>query len=232
VSGAARTRQERVYGEMRADILGGHLAPGEKLPFAELCKRHDASVGVVREVLSRLVEQGLVVATPQQGFNVVNISMTDLRHLTEARVLVETLTLKQAVGRGALEWESDVLAVHHRLARTPMMDDQDPPRMREEWSAIHAEFHDTLLRGCGNPRLCTIAGSLRDAAELYRRWSVTLVKGAQKRDIPAEHKALMEAVLARDTGLAVRLLTEHIECTTRLLLESQAALEGAVGSDD
>jgi DNA-binding GntR family transcriptional regulator len=60
--GAAPTRGEGVYARLRGDILAGHLQPGSRLPFAKLCARYGTSVGVLREGLSRLVEQGLVHA--------------------------------------------------------------------------------------------------------------------------------------------------------------------------
>ena len=55
---------------MRSDILSGRLTPGAKLPFAELAARYGGSTSVIREGLTRLVEQGLVQAEPQHGFRV------------------------------------------------------------------------------------------------------------------------------------------------------------------
>jgi DNA-binding GntR family transcriptional regulator len=71
---------------------------------------------------------------------------------------------------------------------------------------------------CDSPILRDICRSLYDASEFYRRWTYS-VPGAV-RDIPGEHRALMEAALARDTERAVALLTEHFERTTRTVLAS------------
>ena len=49
---AAPTRTEQVYARMRPDILGGHLTPGAKLPFAELVARYGGSTSVIREGLT------------------------------------------------------------------------------------------------------------------------------------------------------------------------------------
>ena len=86
--------------ELGADILGGRPRPGDKLPFADLCARYDTSVGVMREGLSRLVAQGLVVNEPQVGFRVIPLSTEDLRQLTEARVYVEGRVLELAIAAG------------------------------------------------------------------------------------------------------------------------------------
>lgn len=211
------TRQQAVYEQLRSEILSGNLQPGQRLRFAELVARCDTSVGVLREALARLAEQGLVRSEPQRGFLVTPISRQDLIHLTEARREIETLTLRRAIAEGDLRWESDVLSAHHRLTGTAIADDGDPRTMSDEWAQAHADFHDTLLAGCGNPRLIEIARDLRAAAELYRRLSVQ-VAGKGSRDIAAEHKAIADAVLAREAEHAAALLAAHIDRTAATLL--------------
>ena len=216
--GAAPTRSEDVYSRLRGDILAGRLRPGSRLPFAELCARYGTSVGVVREGLSRLTEQALVVAEPQLGYRVKSVSSQDLQHLTDARVEIETLVVRSAIEAGDLAWESSVVAAHHTLARTPQMDSQDPQRMTEAWAAAHAVYHSSLLDGCPNPRLRAIALALRDSAELYRRWSVP-VGHDSGRDVAQEHESLLAAALGRDAAGATSVLTEHLRRTARVLLD-------------
>lgn len=216
----APTRAERVYAELRGDILAGRQPPGSRLPFAELTARYTASTGVVREALTRLTAERLVQSEPQYGFRVVPLSIADLKHLTAARASIETLVLGHALEHGGLDWESKVLAAHHRLGGTPQMATVDPSRLSDDWTAAHAAYHHALLAGCPNPRLLAIAESLRDAAELYRRWSVPLARA--DRDIGGEHRAILDAVLAHDTAAAIAALTAHIQETTNVLLDQAA----------
>nr|WP_275404140.1 FCD domain-containing protein [Pseudonocardia acidicola] len=143
--------------------------------------------------------------------------------MTEARRAIETLVLRQAVEHGGVDWESQVLAAHHRLERTPQMAEDDPDRVTEEWAAAHSAYHLALLSGCPNPRLLAVAQSLRDSAELYRRWSVPLGHG--HRDVAGEHRRMLDAVLAHDADAAVAALAEHIEHTARVLLEAGSDLD-------
>jgi DNA-binding GntR family transcriptional regulator len=212
------TRVERVYAELRADILAGRCEPGTKLLIKKVTDDHRASVGVVREAISRLVAEGLVESMPQQGFRVKPVSIADLQHLTEARNEVEAIVIRLAVEHGDLSWEARVVAAHHQLQRTPQMDAADPQRIADDWARAHQMFHQALLEGCPNPRLVTIAESLRDSAELYRRWSVPL--GSTERDIAAEHQDLVDAVCARDADAAVRGLRYHIGQTAEQLFMS------------
>ena len=221
VPSTPRTRADEVYGRIRVDILAGRREPGSRLPFAELCDVYQASASVVREGLSRLAEEGLVVAAPQRGFRVVPLTANDLRDLTEVRLLNETLALRSAIADGDEAWLSRVVEAHDRLGRTPQPAADDPERMDEAWVEAHNAFHAALLSGCRNPRLLSIALSVRDASVLYQRWSRSI--GQDKdRDAPAEHREMLEAALARDADRAVAALRPHIERTTTVLL---AALE-------
>ena len=69
-----------------------------------------------------------------------------------------------------------------------------------------------------------MASSLRDSAELYRRWSKRLGDDAG-RDIPSEHREILAAVLDRDADQAVALLTAHIGRTTNVLVAASEALD-------
>ncbi|WP_211766795.1 GntR family transcriptional regulator [Kutzneria sp. CA-103260] len=215
------TRTDGVHARLREDILGGVLPPGQRLKFPELCKRYDTSVGAAREALTRLASAGLVRGQAHQGYVVTPLSVADLSELTVARVEVECLVLRMAVTEGDVRWEADAIAAHHLLERAPYLDPENPARSTAEWAAAHAAFHEALLAGCGNRRLREVATGLRDEAELYRQWSITpaLAKG---RDVAAEHRAILDAAVARDTDLAIRLLGEHISLTSRLLIDSAA----------
>src|SRR6201994_4830140 len=113
------TRTEQVYEVIRSELLNGGLRPGQKLKMVELTERFGVSQSVIREALTRLTEQGLLVATPQRGFRVRDLSIEDIAELTETRIQVESLALRLAVQRGDLQWETGILAAHHRLDPTP-----------------------------------------------------------------------------------------------------------------
>jgi DNA-binding GntR family transcriptional regulator len=217
-----QTRAAAVTAQMREDILDGRLRPGERLMFPELSRRYEASVGVTREALAALAAQGLVRAQAHQGYVVSPLSRENLSELTAARLMIEPPILRQALVDGDLEWESRVVAAHHRLARTPR---GDGGYTTSEWASAHAAFHAALFSGCGNSRLRQLARSLGEEASLYRRWSAPLERD---RDVAAEHAGLLEAALARDGDLAAERLCAHIGLTARLLLEHAQELTVAI----
>ena len=208
IDAGASTRTDEVYQVLHKDLLNGRIAPGEKLRLVDVSARFEVSQSVTREALVRLAEKGLVVATPQRGFRVRDLSVHDIEALTEARVQIELLTLQFAIERGDIHWETSVVAGHHLLEKTPVTSDDG--QFNEDWPARHRAFHRALLSGCANPHLDAVAGELRDCSELYRRWYWALTDH-NDRDLATEHRLLMELTLARETNSAQSLLRTHIE---------------------
>jgi len=205
------------YERLRADLLACRLRPGTRLKIGALCQTLSVSLSAVREALSRLTSEGLVVAEPQRGFRVAPISADELRDLTGVRAQIEGMCLERAIAVGDVAWESRLVAAFHRLSRTPEREPGDPQRMNEEWSAAHTAYHEALVGACDSPWLLRLRGLLYAQSERYRRLSVPLAEVA--RDLIREHRDIMEAALARDAPGARALLKEHIELTTRVLLE-------------
>src|SRR5258705_7333471 len=112
---APATRTEQVYEVIRSELLNGGLRPGQKLKMVELTERFGVSQSVIRQALTRLTEQGLLVATPQRCFRVRELSIQDHAQLTETRIQIEALAFRLPVERGDRQWETAVLAPHHRL---------------------------------------------------------------------------------------------------------------------
>lgn len=203
---------------LRNDILNGRIEPGTKLGFADLGERYDVSTGVLREVLPRLVEQGLATSESQLGYRVVSVSVEDLEKLTEARIAIEALVLRMATEVGDVTWEADVVAAHHALARTPRSVDGD---LNPEWMALHERFHTVLLEGSGNPHLTGVALKLRSIFDVYRAWS-RVAEHKVHRDVECEHRMICEAAVARDADACERLIRDHIQLTTDLAIEARA----------
>lgn len=225
MTGPTSTRVASVHALLRRDILNGKFPPGSRLAAATLQERYGASSGLLREVLPRLAAEGLAVAKPQRGYWVISVSPEDLRHLTEARVLIETTVLRQSIQDGDIAWESRALAAHHTLANTDVIAaDRSGPN--KDWLDAHARFHSELLAGAANLRLRNIADSLRDITEVYRCWAGRFGTPGERgvAAVAAEHQSILEATLARDANLAAAELTLHIERTTKQLLSSLSSL--------
>ena len=112
-----KTLSERIYNQIRCDILSGKLDPGLKLRFELLRGKYDAGTSTRREGLTRLAAEGLVAAEGQRGFRVAPGSPKDLWDITRLRQQLETEAVRRSIATGDDRWESEVLAAYHRLSK-------------------------------------------------------------------------------------------------------------------
>jgi DNA-binding GntR family transcriptional regulator len=213
---APRSRTALTFARLREAILHARFPPGQKLRIDSLGREFDASTGAVREALSRLTAEGLVVAEPQKGFVVAPISRRDLVDLTEVRVEVECRCLADSIGAGDLDWEGSILSLQHKLrALDSACHEVGTPRGRQ-WHEAHEAFHDTLTALCPNTWWLRLRRQLYVQSERYRRLSGPLEFG--RRNLVAEHDAIADAAIRRDTGAAVAAMAQHLRRTTELIL--------------
>jgi len=216
--GGVPTQTTIAIERLRADIVSGRLRPNEKLRVQALAEHYGFAASALREALSRLVTDALVVAEDQRGFRVSPVSRESLIELTEARVGVECLALRRAIEFGDLTWESTVVGAFHRLSRCSEMPDPNSGDMLQ-WSVCHQEFHHALIAACRSKWLVYFSNLMYQQSERYRMLA-TLTRPKRKRNVPKEHEGLMSAVVERDADRACNLITAHFHETTRLLLEA------------
>jgi len=214
----------RIHDRVRLDILNGEWKPGDRLQPATLAERYQTSTTVVREALTRLAGERFVTVEPNRGFFVPKLSLDELRDLTEVRCRAETHALCLAIQRGDLSWESELIAAHHKLSRTPRRSEADPQHVADAWAEAHREFHNKLIEACRVPVLLELSRQLSDATELHRRWAAPS-PAASHRDVEREHQDILSAILARDVDQASALLRDHYERTLQVVLDS-GLLEG------
>jgi DNA-binding GntR family transcriptional regulator len=200
---------ENTYSILRADILACRLRPGQRLKIHEICSRLRVSPGAVREALSRLSAEELVVSEAQKGFRVAPVRVDDLEDLTRTRIEIECMCLRRAIGIGGIEWETGLVAASHRLTRIASPLDSDA------WAHAHAQYHLALVDACDSAWLLRLRALLYAQSERYRRLSLSSAR--IERDVDAEHRALVEAALARDAARACALLADHLSLTAALV---------------
>jgi DNA-binding GntR family transcriptional regulator len=220
----ARTQTTIAIERLRTDIVTGKLRPNEKLRVQALAERYGIAASSLREALSRLVTDALVVAEDQRGFRVSPVSRADLVDLTETRVGIECLALSRAIELGDVGWESEIIGAFHRLSRC--QEGGDPASLEAtHWSACHADFHRALIAGCRSEWLLYFSRLMYEKSDRYRMLA-TFSRPPGARNPLGEHEALMNAVIKRDKDQACRLLAAHFRETTRLLLEADRTTSG------
>ena len=213
-----RTQAETACDQIRTEILDGRLPPGAKLNIKALEERFALSLGAVREALSRLGAEGMVVGEPRRGYRVAPVSRDELLDLTRARIEMEALCLGQAMRHGDVEWETRIVAAAHRMERLQSLPSEAEARSTRAWNEAHGEFHEALVSACPNQWLLRMRHMLYEQSERYRLLSVPLSTDA--RDVRGEHREIMEAALRRDQDAAFQALERHLLATAQIILRS------------
>ena len=206
-----------IYKRLRSDILNAVLEPGKKLRIRDICTRYSTGLSPVREALSRLSSEGLVAQSAQRGFTVASFSLEELDELIRTRQWVDELGIRESIRGGGQAWEEKVVVSYYRLSRTPRHTKEDTVVRSPAWYEAHKTFHLALLDACGSEWLKRFSVTLFDAMERYR--AVSRTPGVMRAGHLDEHRAIMEAAIARDTDLAVRLVGEHFQRTGQLVRE-------------
>jgi len=205
-----RSNAHRAYLIMRQRIVRSEVAAGEKLKIADLAAELGVSPGAMREALSRLTSEHLVIAKDQQGFRVAPISTEELDDLTQIRIEIETSALQKSMAHGDAAWLATV-----RQAFTNLKYNSEP---HDASAAAHALFHESLVSECGSPTLLRIRKSLYQSSERYRYFAIQ--RALSKRNVDDEHRTICEAVLDRDEVTAIDALARHIRTTAVFVKEA------------
>ena len=215
--GDAKSLAADVYARIRESIFNGTLRPGDRIQPAVLGEQYNASTTVIREALALLAGERLVQTRTGHGFYIPELKRSELEDLTLVRQDVESLAVRLAAERGGVDWESKLMATHHKLARTPRRTADNPNHTNQLWSQAHREFHAQLIVACDIPMLLDICQQLGSATELYRVWVGELTRG-HTRDVEAEHAAILDAVLAGEPAKAAEVLAAHYRGTADMIL--------------
>jgi DNA-binding GntR family transcriptional regulator len=215
-----------IWRNVRRDILNGTLAPMQKLKLDGLRDRYNASVSTLREVLSRLATEGLVLAEGQRGFEVAPISPANLRELAELRLLIEGQALRDSFARGDVEWEAHVMAAYHRLVRMEERMRQGDSSVVPDWKRFDWEFHQALISACGSRVLRQFHGANFDKYLRYQMIALSF-----RGDVASnEHRALLDAAMSRDADAARAILKRHLLGGVDHALSSGTIGEGCVST--
>ena len=217
VADLSRTLIERTYNQLRLDIVEGRLHPDEKLRVEHLKNRYEVGAGTLREAMSRLISDSLIVAEGQRGFRVAPIAIEDLEDITRTRIQLEIEALRHSIQRGDQAWRDKLTDVHDELdALGNPSEDVD----RKQWEYLNARFHSVLIESQASAWTLRFLDMLSRHGERYRRLAISL--NLPGRDVQTEHRDIfLSAVTGNDVRAALA-LEAHIRATTDALRQAIA----------
>lgn len=219
------TLKKQAYEHVRRK-LAGDILPGARLSPKALAKEIGISHTPVREALSQLHSEGLLIERPKKGMFVRQPGREELVEIIELRTILEVHAAGQAARRirdaelDELQRHSDALRdVANAIAASPP---HDVPALLPRWMVADLAFHLTILNVCGNGRMLKVVNDMRI---LTRMFGFRADDPARWDDIPAYfaenyqvHRNVYLAIAKRNPKLARRAMAAHMHLARRSLL--------------
>jgi DNA-binding GntR family transcriptional regulator len=205
-------RADTVYATLRHAIVHGDLQPNQRLVEAELAEALSVSRTPVREVLQRLLQDGLVTSH-RRGWVVREHGSNEIRDIYACRAALEGYAARLAALNAGEEHLAELAAI---------LDSADPRQMtREQMVDVNERFHEAIINACGNPLLADLCR--RSRLYYFNRRVAQLYTEDEARKSRAEHERLLGALQAREPDLAERITREHIEGALNVILTRDEA---------
>ncbi len=203
MSPAPSTKAEWVFGEIKASILKGELKPNHRLRLKSLAAQYGTSQMPVREALRMLHRDGLVEIQNHRGAIVTDVSIEQGCELLIVRTHLEVLAVEEAVLRHT---RATVAEMERILERMEICLERGAG---DEFSRLNREFHSVLIAPCGLQSLIMVIDDLWNRMWKVRGKSLFLVCPERMREAHAEHRAVIQAVKARNLRRASRAIKIH-----------------------
>jgi DNA-binding GntR family transcriptional regulator len=201
------TTPEGVYRVLRAAILDGTVPPGGQLRERDIAADLGVSRSPLREALTRLEEEGLVVKVPFRGAFVMEVSAQEVAEIASIRLLVEPYA-------GELALEVLRGPARPRLAQT--LEDLNRATETNDIPAsidAHLQFHRLFYELSGHGVLRNLWNGWETKLRLYLM--VDHRSYSDLHDIADEHERLATVALEGDTEAFRRELAQHFQSALR-----------------
>jgi DNA-binding GntR family transcriptional regulator len=192
---------EKAYQLIKERIISLELPPSSLIDQQSLMDGLGLGRTPIREALQRLAAEDLVNVVPRRGIFVSDISLTDLQKVFEARIVIEGCCARLAAQRIT---PAQIQEMHARVGEIAGLSHDDAKTLMD----IDWRFHKLLYEAADNEFLAAALIRLYDLS--LRLWFVVLDRLGDVHGAIEQHRAIFEALRARDAERAEALIRTHI----------------------
>ncbi len=204
--------QEKAYQYIKEAILGFQLKPDQRLVASELATALDSSRTPIREALSRLEQEGLVMRAGGWGYLVRGMKLADVQEMFKVREALEVEAVAEAMPNLSPAWFEQM----HRA-----LEQAKNSTKPGEFVALNRSFHNKIAAATNNELLRYMLSFISDRVQMVGAMTVTH-RAERSNEILAENHAILRALEAGDVPAAQEAIRAHIrngrEHATRILV--------------
>lgn len=200
-SGLSASR--RVYVCLRRRIVEMTMLPGTRVVERDIAEEFGTSRTPVHEAVQRLADEGLIEIVPRSGTFVARIPLDALEEANLVRHALETAIIEKAAARVGPDDAARLRAI---------LAEQEAAIGANDFGAFHRtdeRFHALLAELSGYPGVWPIIQQAKTQMDRYRQ--LTLPLEGRMAGVLEEHRAVVDAIEARDPARAVAAMREHLD---------------------
>lgn len=196
-----KTKSDYIYEKIKDDIVEGRLAPGERLLIDTLARQYNVSAMPIREVINRLLQDGLVESVANVGARIATLDRKKYKEIIFIKIELEALAFRMAAESATddliKKLEDIISEMEDSLAKSDLF----------LYAKLNKKFHLTICEANPNTFLYETLVSLWNRVDLIRR---TLASSfTRSTESLAEHKLILEAIKDRDGDRAAQSFRQH-----------------------
>ncbi len=204
------TIRKKVYTYVRDRILAGEIAPQQRLIETKIAQEIGTSRTPVREALHNLEVEGLIESIPRVGYRVKFLNSAEVEEICAIRATIEGMAadwaMRKAPGKLVSELKKNIVQSEKIIAQGTV----------KAFVELDAQFHESIARLSGSPRLLELAQTLRRHMLRYRIESIYTPDNV-RRAIDG-HKGILRAIEKADRGGVGQALNAHLEQSKKDIL--------------
>jgi DNA-binding GntR family transcriptional regulator len=209
-----RSLADEIVVRIRQAILSGQFEPDERLGEQFLAETLEVSRGPIREALTQLEREGLVIIRRNRGAFVARLSREDVGEVYSLRLVLEKLAVQLAVKNAAISDLDEMQTVIDTMAFS-----LERGLTEQEAAELDVRFHDILYRSSNHKRLYDCWENLRPQIHIF-----LLSRAAANPDfrqyVVEGHQAILDAIRDKDEIRAIATLEDHIRMAYDRVIKS------------
>jgi len=206
--------EDQVYKIIKDKIIWHEIKMGERIIDKKLAEELGVSRSMVRQVLTILAKEELLMMIPRNGFYVREISRKEIEEIYEIRNLLEVYAIKCAISRIS---NGDIAKIEELFKRTK------EPLKKNGIAAlvkIDIELHRLIIDNCNNNHIKKITDRFMNQINFYRSAELSRNRISRAKELYFEHYEIFKSIKKRNIELTIELMANHIENSKRNVLDN------------
>jgi len=195
-----RTVVDNVYNELKEDIINLKIKLGTRINIQKISEDFSISQTPIREALSRLVKDGLVVYKSRRGYYIIQITCKDLEEIYDLRKIIECYALEKGIKNIDKIKLKEILKKGIKMQKKPL-----EPKKPSEFCIIDRELHMTIINSCLSQSMNKMYSQIYPLVRISQQ-----LDPLYKRSM-SEHVLLIKEILKGNIKKAKNILEKHLE---------------------